>query len=231
MQILVISATLFEIKPAIEQWEMENRRLEDHEISILITGTGLLSTTYSLMHRIGDRRPDCIIQAGIAGSFREKSEGCLFAVRADLAADLGVVENEQFRSLFELKLADPMDYPFTDGFLVNPYSGLLRLSKLETVRAISVNEITTDKKRIAWYLQSIRPAIESMEGAALHYVCLCEKIPFIQIRAVSNFVGERDKSKWNISDAVGRLNEKLIELVKVIAQFDKTRVDEILSGI
>ena len=34
-----------------------------------------------------------------------------------------------------------------------------------------------------------------MEGAALHYACIMEHIPFIQLRAVSNFVGERDKNK------------------------------------
>jgi futalosine hydrolase len=31
-----------------------------------------------------------------------------------------------------------------------------------------------------------------MEGAALHFVCLQEDISFIQLRAISNFVGERD---------------------------------------
>jgi futalosine hydrolase len=48
-----------------------------------------------------------------------------------------------------------------------------------------------------------------MEGAALHYTCLMENIPFIQLRAVSNFVGERDKNKWKMKEAIAVLNEKL----------------------
>jgi futalosine hydrolase len=40
-----------------------------------------------------------------------------------------------------------------------------------------------------------------MEGAALHMVCLENKIPFLQIRGISNWIGERDKSKWKIAEA------------------------------
>lgn len=52
-----------------------------------------------------------------------------------------------------------------------------------------------------------------MEGAALHYVCLIEKIPFMQIRSLSNFVGERDKSKWRMKEAITNLNKELETLL------------------
>ncbi len=48
-----------------------------------------------------------------------------------------------------------------------------------------------------------------MEGAALHYVCLQEQIPFVQIRSVSNYVGERDKTKWKMKEAIENLNTEL----------------------
>jgi futalosine hydrolase len=52
-----------------------------------------------------------------------------------------------------------------------------------------------------------------MEGAAFHYIALMEKIPYIQLRAVSNMVGERDKSKWKMKEAINALNEQLITMV------------------
>ena len=55
-----------------------------------------------------------------------------------------------------------------------------------------------------------------MEGAALHYVCLSEKIPFLQLRSVSNYVGERDKNKWAVREAIANLN---IELQKILIKF------------
>jgi futalosine hydrolase len=53
-----------------------------------------------------------------------------------------------------------------------------------------------------------------MEGAAVHYVCVREKIPFVQIRSISNYIGDRNKKNWKIKEAVGTLNTELIRLVE-----------------
>jgi futalosine hydrolase len=53
-----------------------------------------------------------------------------------------------------------------------------------------------------------------MEGAALHYVCLLEKIPFLQVRSISNYIGERNKKKWNIKESINNLNKELIRLLE-----------------
>jgi futalosine hydrolase len=37
-----------------------------------------------------------------------------------------------------------------------------------------------------------------MEGAAVFYVCQMEKIPFLQLRAISNRVEKRNRNAWNI---------------------------------
>ena len=52
-----------------------------------------------------------------------------------------------------------------------------------------------------------------MEGAALHYVSLMEKIPFIQIRSISNYIAERNKRNWNMKEAVENLNKELISIL------------------
>jgi len=55
-----------------------------------------------------------------------------------------------------------------------------------------------------------------MEGAALHYVCLMEKIPFVQIRGISNYIAERNKKNWNMKESISNLNNELIRLLKNI---------------
>jgi futalosine hydrolase len=52
-----------------------------------------------------------------------------------------------------------------------------------------------------------------MEGAAFFYVCLQEKVPFIQIRGISNYVGEQNKSKWDIDLAISSLNAVILEFL------------------
>ncbi|MCH5683849.1 hypothetical protein LWM68_06005 [Niabella sp. W65] len=44
-----------------------------------------------------------------------------------------------------------------------------------------------------------------------------EKIPFLQIRGISNYVGERDKRKWNFKDAIDNLNNELVRIVEQTA--------------
>jgi futalosine hydrolase len=66
---------------------------------------------------------------------------------------------------------------------------------------------------IKFYKQKFHPVTESMEGAALHYVCLMENIPFIQLRSISNYIGERNKKKWDMKDSIVNLNETLISTI------------------
>jgi futalosine hydrolase len=47
-------------------------------------------------------------------------------------------------------------------------------------------------------------------------------ISFLQVRAISNYVGERDKTKWQIKQAIENLNNVLLKLVgKLYIQSNK----------
>ena len=89
----------------------------------------------------------------------------------------------------------------------------LRHSGLPAVKAITVNKLSDSELQKQQYIIAFDADIESMEGAALHYVCLQENIPFLQIRSVSNYIGERDKTKWKLKEAIENLNSELISLI------------------
>ena len=211
MHILLAAATAVEIQPTIDHLPNVTHA---HRISTLITGVGSVATTWSLMRHLNRDRPDLIIQAGISGSFTGRLPGEVFAIRDERLADLGVWEDGNFKTPFDLRLADPDMPPFVKGCLRNPHDALLTLSGLEAVSAITVNEISTDPGRIAWYRQQTAAEVESMEGAALHYVGLQENIAFLQLRSVSNPIGIRDKTQWNIPVAIRRLNDRLAGLLE-----------------
>ena len=210
MIILLAAATTFEIQPAIDALSAGGT---DLDVRPLVTGVGSLAAAWSIMRQIDSGRPGLIIQAGIAGCMTGRSPGEVFAVGEDQFSDQGVWEDGRFKTLFDMKLADGDVFPFTGGRLVNPYGPLLELTGLPCVGALTVNEITTNPERISWYQQNTTAVVESMEGAALHYVCLQAGVPFLQLRSVSNAIGVRDKTKWDIKLAIARLNEKLISLV------------------
>jgi futalosine hydrolase len=213
MHILLAAATTFEIQPTIDALG-SRPGFGSHRFEPLITGVGGIATTWALMRHIGKARPDMIVQAGIAGTLRDRKPGEVFVIGSDELADIGVWEEGRFKTLFDLQLADGKGAPFTEGRLVNPYRRLMDLSGLEAVAGLTVNEITTNAERIRWYQQNTPAVVESMEGAPLHYVCLREHIPFLQLRGVSNSVGVRDKSRWDIRGAIASLNEQLIALLE-----------------
>ena len=84
---------------------------------------------------------------------------------------------------------------------------------LSIVKAITVNKVSDSELQKQQFIKVFNADIETMEGAALHYVCLQENIPFLQIRSVSNYVGERDKTKWKMKEAVENLNTELTKLI------------------
>ena len=214
MQILLCSATEFEIAPFLN-WLSRNNK---YKVNTLITGIGLVSASYHLTKAVINLKPDFLIMAGIAGSFDPSIQiGAVRAVRHEMLGDMGVEELGRFNSLFALKLMDQNQFPFSQGRLTaNPE--ILERCGLLTADGISVNEISTSVKRRKYYSNELGAAIEYMEGAALHYVGLMENIPFLQIRAISNTVGERDKNNWNMADAIRNLNEEIIKQIKIFSK-------------
>ncbi|HEX7753791.1 MAG TPA: futalosine hydrolase [Niabella sp.] len=208
MNILIIAATKLEI-PSLIQFSKRQRTID-----ILISGIGGAATTYALTKALAEKKYDLLIQAGIAGSFSKKlSLGTTAVVGADCFGDIGVVEDKVWRSVFDLQLMQVNERPFSNGWLVNPHKRLLKAAGVPVVRSVTVNEISTDKRTIAYFGTKLEAVTESMEGAAFHYVALREKIPFLQIRSLSNRVGERNKSQWQIKESVQHLNQTVLKLI------------------
>jgi futalosine hydrolase len=209
MQLLVCASTEFEISSTIDFVREQNR----NTIDVLITGVGMMATTYSLTKAILAKRPGFIFQAGVGGCLNEALPLTkIVLVENENVGDLGVEENKTFNTLFDLKLLDKNAPPWKEGKLRNNVEAL-KAAGLTIVDGVTVNEISTDKDRISYYKNHLNASVESMEGAALHYIALQEKISFLQMRALSNFAGERDKSKWVMDMAIARLNDELQRLL------------------
>ena len=211
MQLLLCASTEFEIRPVIDF--INNQGIK--KVQVLITGVGMMATTYTLAKSIGSSRPDFILQAGVGGCLDKRLPlSKIVLVENETVGDLGVEENASFKTLFDLRLLDKNAFPWKDGKLSNNVE-VLKSTGLTIVDGVTVNEISTNSMRIDHYRNSLNASVESMEGAALHYVALQERIPFLQMRSLSNFVGERDKSKWVMDIAIANLN---IELERILTK-------------
>lgn len=208
MQTLLAAATELEIAPFIEK---------NPSADILITGVGSPATIYHLTKRIQLIDYDLVIQAGIAGSFDHTIQlGTVVLVKEDTFADVGIKTVAGLSTIFEEGFADKDQPPYINGWLKNT-NGLLDSLAYPQVTGITINTITDNREDIMRQAAKFHPQIETMEGAALHYVCLMEEVPFLQIRSLSNYIGERDKSKWNMKAAIQQLNKELQGLYERMA--------------
>lgn len=217
MKILITSATEQEIATAKEYCKKHNQSFlkKNHEIVFATTGVGMLASAVGLMRLILIEKPDLVIQAGIAGAFDTGLKlGQVVLVEHEIIGDLGVEENGQWKDLFDMKFQQPNASPYKKKLLTNKHLAELNKLNLPIVTALTVNQISTNSNRIELLQNKYHAAIESMEGAALHFVTLIQKVAFLQIRSISNYVGERDKTKWKLQKSIQQLNTSVIKLLK-----------------
>ncbi len=224
MKIVIVAATDKEI--ALLRQKIDSSFISDRldiNIDFKITGVGMLAACFSIAELIFTQKPDLIIQAGIAGTFDSRvTLGTVFVIKNEFLGDMGVNESGIFKDLFDLQLVQTNDYPFCDSRLENINIYKWNLSNLQIVNAITVNEVTTNHQRIMQLLEKYHPALESMEGASLHYCCIKTGTAFIQIRSVSNIVGERDKSKWAMKDALENLSQVVLDYLEKLTHLPQT---------
>jgi len=208
--ILIIAATEFEFA------DLDSLILHksNNQLHYLTTGVGILSTTFRLTKWLLQNPVDMVFQIGIAGCFNTKIPlGEVIAVDKEFIGDLGVEENGIWKDMFDVGFIDTNELPFTNKGIENKNMHTFNLQNIQLATAITVNEITTQPHRITALQQAYSPTLESMEGAALHYVCNSLQIPYLQIRGVSNYVGERDKSKWEIKKAIEASKQALKQII------------------
>jgi futalosine hydrolase len=192
MRVIISAATVAEWMPsflninALYTGESQRLKLQYHQ-----SGIGMLAASFALTKLSLEDKPDLIIQVGIAGTFDTHLDlGTVVTIQEETIGDLGVEEDGKWKDLFDMKLEKSSYHPFEKRKLPNQWLSKYNLLGLKEVSGITVNEISTNPDRIQKLIKKYNPTIESMEGAALHYVAREMNIPFIQIRSISNYVGE-----------------------------------------
>ena len=176
------------------------------DISILITGAGMVPTAFALGKHLAKNTYDLAINIGIAGSFdRDIALGEVVEITEDTFAELGAEDDENFITIDELgfgKSGFSSTYPLPAKF------------NLKKTAAITVNTVHGNEASIKKLSNRVNAQIESMEGAAFFYACAAAGVPCMQIRAVSNYVEKRNRGAWQIGLAIKNLNTFAVDFLK-----------------
>ncbi len=219
MKYLIVSATALEIKPFLDYLKVDNigegELTTFHnnklELSVFITGVGMMATAFHLGWVLSQGKFDGVINLGIAGAFdRNLVLGELVFVNRQQYGDLGATSFNNFEDVFDLNLAKKDFPPFKSGKIYNNHSKIIKDMSIKKVRAVSVNDVSGSLKQIKRIQDKYNPQIEVMEGIAVHYACKQFGVDYEEIRTISNYVEVRDQSKWKIQLAIENLNNFII---------------------
>lgn len=219
MNILIVAATEFEVKPLLDYLRIDNaspgmnfsNNKESHnDVKVLIAGVGMVNTAF-MMGRYSNTLYDLVINAGVCGAFnRDLQLGTLVQVTQDVLSEMGAEDGDRFMTYSELEL--PGEYIFKQQLT----SDFEEFKKLTQVKGVTVNTVHGNAKSIAKVQGLFNPDVESMEGAAFYASCVRSGENYTQIRAVSNYVETRDKSKWQMPLAIANLNDFLIKFIETL---------------
>ncbi|MGL4955833.1 MAG: hypothetical protein ACRC9X_01485 [Bacteroidales bacterium] len=207
MAILVTAPTILELT-VVEKYLKHLPQLE-----FRVTGIGLLPCVYNLTKLLLQNTYTYVFQIGIAGTFTPTlplGSACVVG-KESLAHQLAEDTNGNLQALPPfLNINTPLHCP---------QAQMLSLSNnTPIVEGLTVSILTECANSIRERTSRYHCQIESMEGAAFHYVCLQQQVRFLQVRGISNLVGNRNKAEWCIDVA---LQSATLSLEQIITQLPK----------
>jgi futalosine hydrolase len=221
MKVLIVTATLMEARLLADELIMREEKsafLKSYdyngmEVDILVSGIGTTFTTFHLTNTLATENYSLVLNVGIAGSFATDLKiGQVVNVCSEEFADLGIEDTNQFLTLFESGYIPANQFPFENGIIKN--NGFDFIAGLPQVRGITSNKSNGRSESINELTKKFNPQVESMEGAAVFYVCRKVGLPFLEIRAISNYIESRDLSKWDIPLALENLKTSVLKVLE-----------------
>ncbi|MFD1776870.1 futalosine hydrolase [Paenibacillus rhizophilus] len=149
----------------------------------------------------------CVVSAGIGGGFPGRAAlGSLVVASELIFADLGAETPEGFRSAAELGFGR-VEYPADSGRVQRLAAGLAAAGLAVSTGPVLTVSTATGSAVTAAALAARVPgaAAEAMEGCGVAAAAVARNLPVLEIRAISNPVGPRDRAAWRIGEALEAL--------------------------
>lgn len=208
---LVAAAVEQELAPFLERAS----RLPRGSWRTVVTGAGKINAALELDAAVGREVPESVVFLGSAGAFPSSGLeiGDVVIAGEEILADEGVEVPRGFVSMGDLGLPlgtrsggkvyneVPVAAP-DESELEGLRTGARGAFRLAVGRLITVSTGTgTDRRAQTLAGRWRQPLAESMEGAAAALVAWRRGIPFVEIRGISNFTGNRDRASWELMTA------------------------------
>lgn len=175
-------------------------------------------TATALARAAAEGRPyRLVVSAGIGGGFPpEAPVGSLVVADAITVADLGAQTPDGFAPVTELGFGTVTHLP--PRSLVRETADACGAA---TGTVLTVSTVTGTAERAAELrLRHPRALAEAMEGFGVAEAAVLHGLPVLEVRAVSNPVGPRDRAAWRIGDALAALSDAFGKIAPVLERWN-----------
>ncbi|WP_187284767.1 futalosine hydrolase [Streptomyces sp. uw30] len=160
---------------------------------------------------------DLVVSAGIAGGFAPHAPVASLVVADEItAADLGAETPDGFLPVTELGFGTVTHRP--------PEALVREVAAATGARpgaVLTVSTVTGTAVRAERLRESHPTALaEAMEGFGVAEAAAAHRTPVLELRAISNPVGPRDRAAWRIGDALAALTEGFGKLAPVLESWN-----------
>lgn len=193
--------------------------LQGHaQVDVIAAGVGPAAAAAGTMKALMEAKYALVISAGIGGGFADRAEvGSVVLADRMIAADWGVETQEGFSSLDELGFGTTR-FPTNHELTASWKAALQRAGISVTVGPVLTVSTATGTAQTTALLAERVPgaAAEAMEGCGVATAAQYCGVPIMELRAISNQVGPRDRESWRIPDALKRLQTAGMTLLEVL---------------
>ncbi len=190
---------------------------------VLAAGVGpalaAASTATALTAAALDGRPyGLVVSAGIAGGFAPHAPlGSLVVADEITAADLGAETADGFLPVTDLGFGTVTHRPPETLVRAAATASGARTGTVLTVSTVTGTAARADALRA----RHPRALAEAMEGFGVAEAAAAHCVPVLEVRAVSNPVGPRDRAAWRIGDALAALTAGFGKLAPVLESWNR----------
>ncbi|MFJ9629187.1 futalosine hydrolase [Streptomyces sp. NPDC101175] len=180
------------------------RALTGDRITVTAVGVGPAAAAAGTATALARVPYDLVVSAGIGGGFQPEAPVASLVVADEITvADLGAQTPEGFLPVTELGFGAVTHRP--PAALVR---AVATASGARPGTVLTVSTVTGTAARAAELrARHPRALAEAMEGFGVAEAAAVHGVPVLELRAVSNPVGPRDRAAWRIGDALAALTE------------------------
>jgi futalosine hydrolase len=205
-------------------------QLAGRACKLAVSGMGAVNAAHALTIHLEQALPQVVIQVGIGGAYvpARLPAGAVAIATEENYGDVGVMTRDGWLP------SDAIGIPLVEG--EPPLYNRFPLDDEVARRAAGLCGATagpfltlaqcTGIGAVGDALFERFGAIcESMEGAAAAHVCAIYRVPFLEVRGISNLVEDRDRSKWRIPEAAAAAQAAVLHILEHLDEVLRSTAD------